>query len=1320
MDTGSKQASSIVGEANSKKLLSVILAFILATTLMVPHTAWADEGVGGNPNATAVAMIGETSYDTLQAAINAAKSTDVVALVADTTESVTIAKDQVVAIDLGTFTLTNADGKHTIANNGTLTIKGAGTVDNVSHQMAALDNDEGATATLDGGVFTRSKENGKDSADSGGNSFYAIRNHGAMTINKGVKVSQNGHYSSMVENGYQNANDSEQHEIEGNVPTLIINGGEFSGGLNTIKNDDCGKLVIADGSFTNVSQAALLNWSVAEVSGGTFDATESTHGVILNGMNAGDINKGELTITGGTFKAAADKPVVSQMGGSQGIGTVTVSGGSFSANVSDFCAEGYSCTLADGMYVVAETPAPVVAKIGEKTYETLQAAIDAAAKTSETVVLASDVVLAANGDSLVLSAAGSDVTLDLNGKTIDATTTGAKVSGGAKLTVKDSAKDGAINFKNYSFEIAGDTAYADGSAPDASKAISSTLTLESGTIASGSAAAIYPYGNGATLNVNGGAIENTYKNGDVDGGFAIAANGDRNGKIDRGGVIINIAGGTIKSAQDCAIYLPACGTANITGGTIEGWSGIEIDSGSLSIGGNAVVKSTYEGDGTRKYKASGDGNYNFGAALAIVSKGSQAATGYFGHMNIAITGGTIESASYYAIDEYNLAHVQNETNKSVAYIDSLSITGGTIGGKAGAILSDNMKGFVSGGTYSSDVTAYVADGLACSKISDNFYQIQKKIEIVDGNVEVQAPIVSEDNVPVDKPGVPEKDEALTNIAGSLGDALVKGTEPVEKGVIAGNKIESGDADINSLVKGAGEDETVSTTVVVTSVPVSEEAVDEKAAAAIKDAAGKDSDISFYDLSVKLVVEKKKASGDTDGVAEAAVTETAEPIPFKIKVDELVGKDVKVVRYHGDTAEVIDATVDYATGVVSFAGDKFSTYAVALSDANVTVTFDSNGGPEVAKAEVAKGGLVGAPAAPTREGYTFDGWYADEALTTAWDFDADRATADMTLYAKWTKATPDLPATASRLGGDDRYKTMALISKASFPTDGSCETVIIARGSEFPDALAASALAGVKGAQVLITETDVLTAETKAEIKRLGAKNAIVLGNEYSVSERTYNEIKSLMTGTTTRIGGETRYETAYDIYKTNTGWGKTAIVATGKKAADSLSISPIAYTLKAPIFLAAEDGTVSKDVLDAIAKGGFDRVIVLGDKYSVSDDTVAGIKKLVKNTERLGGADRYATSQLTADWAMKNCDFTCANAMLTAGRDGKYADALVASSLGANNASPLLLVDEGKEGATCIDKTLAANKADVEKAYVLGDKHTVSDELLKAIEKALA
>lgn len=74
----------------------------------------------------------------------------------------------------------------------------------------------------------------------------------------------------------------------------------------------------------------------------------------------------------------------------------------------------------------------------------------------------------------------------------------------------------------------------------------------------------------------------------------------------------------------------------------------------------------------------------------------------------------------------------------------------------------------------------------------------------------------------------------------------------------------------------------------------------------------------------------------------------------------------------------------------------------------TVAFDTNGGSAVAPVTVDAGSTVTKPAAPTKSGYTFGGWYKDSTLQTPWDFANDTVTADTTLYAKWT-ANPPAPS-----------------------------------------------------------------------------------------------------------------------------------------------------------------------------------------------------------------------------------------------------------------------------------------------------------------------
>ena len=276
--------------------MATILALVMALGLC--SVSWAADG-----EATV------SSKEELEQALNGSSVTTI-KLGADITASITIASGKTITLDLNGHKLTNTDGQHTITNNGTLTITGTGTVDNVSHARAALFNNEGATAVLNGGSFTRSQENGKTKEDSGNNSFYTIQNLGTMTINAGVSVTQNGCFSSMVANGYYNGTGKT------NTPTMIINGGTFSGGLNTVKNDDCGVMTINGGEFKNFAQACVQNHNKLTITNGNFDGSElkaivdSTVSVIYNCGCGADNDKGMLSISGGTFSGGKEETYV--------------------------------------------------------------------------------------------------------------------------------------------------------------------------------------------------------------------------------------------------------------------------------------------------------------------------------------------------------------------------------------------------------------------------------------------------------------------------------------------------------------------------------------------------------------------------------------------------------------------------------------------------------------------------------------------------------------------------------------------------------------------------------------------------------------------------------------------------------------------------------------------------------------------------------------------------------------------------------------------------------------------------------------------------
>lgn len=261
------------------------------------------------------------AFTDLANAVKYAADGAIITLAGDAKGDIVIPAGKTITLDLGGHKLTNVSGD-TITNEGTLTITGTGTVDNVTHTKAALYNK--GTATLNGGTFECSAEAGVDSGNNGGNSFYTILNHGVMTVNEGVVVNNKGHYSSLFENGYYSYNN--QDGVTN--PSLIINGGTFDGGLNTIKNDDNAKLVIENGMFKNYTQACVQNHHVAEIHGGEyignkaaavincgstkcgFDETHDRHIMSITGGNfKGDLNVtyGKLTIEGGTFTVDPSK-----------------------------------------------------------------------------------------------------------------------------------------------------------------------------------------------------------------------------------------------------------------------------------------------------------------------------------------------------------------------------------------------------------------------------------------------------------------------------------------------------------------------------------------------------------------------------------------------------------------------------------------------------------------------------------------------------------------------------------------------------------------------------------------------------------------------------------------------------------------------------------------------------------------------------------------------------------------------------------------------------------------------------------------------------
>lgn len=520
-----------------------------------------------------------------------------------TSGALTIPTGANVTIKLNGKKLTNKDGNHTIVNNGTLTITGSGTVDNISNSRAALYNNAGATATLNGGTYTRSHEAGQDKDTSGGNSYYTLKNFGSMTINSGVTVNQDGttnggttgKYSSLVANGWYDAskNGSNGEPTPTAEAVLTINGGTFSGGLNTIKNDDYGTLTINDGLFKNYAQCAFFNANKATINGGTF-VNDGTRGVVYTYAKWNETyGQGILNINGGVFVTSGTSIIEKN----NNTATVNITGGVFSKEIPGSTAKG-------GLYVYPSTNP--VAKIGDFKFSNLADAIYVS-QTNDTVTLLSDI----SGHGNVTD--GKNIVLDLDGKTLTVPfDCGISVVGqNSKLTI---AGNGNITCTQTPIAVS-----------------VGTVEIQNGTITSDTDYCTYAR-DGGTIIVNAGTLTSQ---------DAVLSGNNTTGNMN---FIVN--GGTLTARQGPAIYQSGQCNLNITGGTLNG--GISLRMGQVNISGGTINAMTDvalidlpQGQVNGKPAYTYSGNVWFPDALYVIggTYTSEDST-YSNSLNLNITGGT--------------------------------------------------------------------------------------------------------------------------------------------------------------------------------------------------------------------------------------------------------------------------------------------------------------------------------------------------------------------------------------------------------------------------------------------------------------------------------------------------------------------------------------------------------------------------------------------------------------------------------------------------------------------------------------------------------
>ncbi|WML41218.1 cell wall-binding repeat-containing protein [Neobacillus sp. OS1-2] len=284
----------------------------------------------------------------------------------------------------------------------------------------------------------------------------------------------------------------------------------------------------------------------------------------------------------------------------------------------------------------------------------------------------------------------------------------------------------------------------------------------------------------------------------------------------------------------------------------------------------------------------------------------------------------------------------------------------------------------------------------------------------------------------------------------------------------------------------------------------------------------------------------------------------------------------------------------------------------------------------------------------------------------------------------------------RVSGSTRYSTAVEISKQGWNT---ADTVIIARGDDFPDALAGASLAYKLDAPILLTNKDVLSVETATEIKRLKASKAIILGGTSAVSAPVEANLKALNM-TTERIAGSNRFETAKLIAERLGGNPDTAIVAYGYDFPDALSVASYAAKNGYPILLTNKEA-LPKETSDSLI--GKAKTIVIGGEGVISNQVYTKIP----GAQRITGENRYATGANLINTLKLSTD----KVFVANGRG--FADALTGSVLVARENASLLLVEKNYVPAE-IGQVISKNR--VNHVTVLGGEEAVSMSTTNEIE----
>ncbi len=294
--------------------------------------------------------------------------------------------------------------------------------------------------------------------------------------------------------------------------------------------------------------------------------------------------------------------------------------------------------------------------------------------------------------------------------------------------------------------------------------------------------------------------------------------------------------------------------------------------------------------------------------------------------------------------------------------------------------------------------------------------------------------------------------------------------------------------------------------------------------------------------------------------------------------------------------------------------------------------------------------------------------------------------------------------SDRIDGQNRVDT-ALNAANTYKYDmgvNKFDTIIVASGSSFPDALTGGYLGVVNNAPIIL-----VTSATESKVQSYIADNlaeggkVYILGGTSAVSGKFENAIKGSYD--VTRLGGSNRYDTNIEILKEAGVSDEEILVATGANYADSISASAVGN----PILLVGESLTASqKAYLGTLSSS---EITAIGGTNSVSDSVLKEVASSLASstdgevkTDRVSGDNRYATSVAIAEKYFGN---EVTTVFATTGAN--YPDGLAGGPLAARYDAPIILVSTNANSAA----VQYCKSAGVTRAIALGGTASVRENV---------